>query len=343
MGGGVNMTPEERAAYREQKRQDAEERLDALLTEEGWANWLRLRRSLHTYSWTNQVLIATAAWRQARMAHDDHPDAPAWPCAPHPTVVKAAWKWKRDGYHPAKGTRGLLVWVRQDRLRKDGTWVCCGQTLSRRDGRCPTCQKDRAYFVLKPTFDASQVVSFDTGEPPNIELPEGQPIEGDHPGDLLVGPLAEWALEQGLVESLDLDATSDHGELGSFNQRTRHLRVVAEGAPNARLRVLIHELAHALGVTSARPIRGDADGDGTGLALTYAEAEVAVGCVSYMVASVAGLDTSSESIPYMAGWGGEDARQKVRALAQLIDTTAKRLEAQVLELLADRTEVVACG
>jgi antirestriction protein ArdC len=92
---------------------------------------------------------------------------------------------------------------------------------------------------------------------------------------------------------------------------------------NAMLRVLIHELAHASGVSS----KNDA------LDLTYAEAEVAVECVSYIVAATAGLDTSSEAVPYMAGWAGEEAKVKVRALAALIDATAKELEQPILALL----------
>ena len=62
------LTDEQRAAYRDQKRQEAEQQLDALLSQEGWATWLRLRRTLHSYSWTNQVLIATQAWAQHALA-----------------------------------------------------------------------------------------------------------------------------------------------------------------------------------------------------------------------------------------------------------------------------------
>jgi hypothetical protein len=111
---------------------------------------------------------------------------------------------------------------------------------------------------------------------------------------------------------------------GWWDPRAATVTVVGRGSPNAQLRVLIHELAHATGISSNNP----------DLELTYADAEVAVECVSYMVASTAGLDTSSESIPYMAGWGAERARTKVRTLAALIDGTAKHLEAPVRALLA---------
>jgi hypothetical protein len=325
------LSDEERAAYRDAKRQDAERRLDALLSQEGWATWLRLRRSLHRYSWTNQVLIATQAWAQHAMAQDGHPDAPDPPCSPTPTLVKAAWKWKRDGYHPAKGTRGLYVWTFMDRVRTSGTWSCCGHQLKRGKG-CPSCGKSSHYFALKPVFDASQVRSFDTGQPPHIELPQGQPITGDEPATTLLPALAAWAVDNidGLAAvQLDAPAHESMPDAGGWwDPRSATVTVVGRGSRNAQLRVLIHELAHAAGITSSNP---DLD-------LTYADAEVAVECVSYMVASTAGLDTSGEAIPYIAGWGGDDARAKVRALAELIDRAAKQLEAPILTVLQPRPQ-----
>jgi hypothetical protein len=321
------LSDEERAAYRDAKRREAEQQLDALLSQEGWATWLRLRKSLHCYSWTNQVLIATQAWQQHAMAEASHPDAPHTPCSPRPTIVKAASRWRRDGYHPGKGTRGLYVWTFMDRVRKSGTWSCCGGQLARGTS-CPACNKASHYFVLKPVFDASQVQSFDTGRPPTIDLPQGEPITGDEPGATLLRPLAAWAVDNlEAVAVVELDAPP-HAAMpdagGWWDPRTATVTVVGRGSLNAQLRVAIHELTHASGITSNNP---DLD-------LTYGEAEVAVECVSYMVASTAGLDTSGESIPYMAGWGGEDARAKVRALAEVIDRAAKQLEAPILALLA---------
>lgn len=292
---------EERAAYREAKREAAEQALDRLLSEEGWQAWFRLRRNVHSYSWTNQVLIAQQAFERGI----------------EPGIVKAASRWKQDGYHPAKGSKSMFVWVFCSRRRNDGSWTCC--KTRRTDSQCPECGRTDHYFKFGPVFDSSDVRSFETGEAPTLDTPHGEPITGNDPGAHLVPVLAAWAVQSGLVASVDLDATSEHGEGGSWNTRTRELRVCKTDSENHRLRVLIHELAHAKGITSKD------------LNLTYDECEVAVECVSYMVASLAGLDTSSEAIPYMAGWGGEQAREKVRALAQLIDATAKDLEAVILE------------
>jgi hypothetical protein len=320
------MTPEERAEYREAKREAAEKALDQLLAEEGWATWLRLRRNIHTFSWTNQVLIAIQAMDQALKAAEGDPDAPAAPCDKSPTMVKAAWRWKLDGFHPAKGSRGLLIWVFKSRRRKNGAWTCCGEET--REDKCPTCGKQDHFFQVGPVFDASQVRSFETGERPEVPDHTGEPITGDDLGWMLQ-PLADWAVEQGLASRVDLDAIAEHGEGGSFNTATRELRVCRGASENGRVRVLLHELAHAKGITSR-----DSD-------LTYAEAEVAVECVSFMIAATAGLDTSGEAIPYMAGWGGEDARSKVQALAKLIDQTAKDLEAPIVALIEAREEVAA--
>jgi len=39
-----------------------------------------------------------------------------------------------------------------------------------------------------------------------------------------------------------------------------------------------------------------------------------------------GLDVSSESIPYIAGWGEDGALDAIRQYAQTIDTIARRIE-----------------
>lgn len=83
-------------------------------------------------------------------------------------------------------------------------------------------------------------------------------------------------------------------------------------APNARVRGLVHELAHALGV-------GYAD-------FGRARADVIVDAVSYIVLRSAGLDVACDSVAYVASWGGEDMATTVRETAELIDRLARRLE-----------------
>ncbi len=86
--------------------------------------------------------------------------------------------------------------------------------------------------------------------------------------------------------------------------------VDAHQAANARVRTLIHELAHA-----ARGVDY--------CAYSRPEAEVIVECVSFVVASGVGLDTAGESVPSVAR--GDDLAA-IRARAELIDSLAKRIE-----------------
>jgi hypothetical protein len=86
---------------------------------------------------------------------------------------------------------------------------------------------------------------------------------------------------------------------------------------NARVRVLVHEIAHALGIGYADRGR--------------ARAEVMVDCVTYVVCGRVGLDTGGESIPYVAGWGEDGALDAIKQDAQTIDEVARRIEAVLLD------------
>ncbi len=94
---------------------------------------------------------------------------------------------------------------------------------------------------------------------------------------------------------------------------------------NARVRVLVHELAHALGIGYEEFGRE--------------RAEVLVDCATYCVLQTAGLDTSGESIPYVASWGEEGALEAVQAFAERIDEVARRIE----DALADEPPTPATG
>jgi hypothetical protein len=57
-----------------------------------------------------------------------------------------------------------------------------------------------------------------------------------------------------------------------------------------------------------------------------AQAEVLVDTATYIVCAGAGLDVSGESVPYIAGWGQDDAAAAVRRFAEAIDAVARRIE-----------------
>ena len=84
------------------------------------------------------------------------------------------------------------------------------------------------------------------------------------------------------------------------------------GSANAQVRVLVHELAHAHGVSYKDYGREDA--------------EVIVETAAVIVCGALGLDTSGESIPYIAGWGEANDLDAIRKHAETVDEIAGKLE-----------------
>ena len=82
--------------------------------------------------------------------------------------------------------------------------------------------------------------------------------------------------------------------------------------PNGVVHVLVHEIAHALGIGYDN--------------YTRARAETLVESITYIVCAGIGLDTSCESVPYVAGWDDEDL-SPLREFAGVVDELARRIEA----------------
>jgi hypothetical protein len=103
---------------------------------------------------------------------------------------------------------------------------------------------------------------------------------------------------------------------GWCDQKARRIVVDADQPANARLRILIHETVHALGVGYAEYGRE--------------RAEVIVDTATHLAAASVGLDVSGESIPYVAGWGEDGALDAVTASAGKIDELARRIESVLI-------------
>ena len=48
--------------------------------------------------------------------------------------------------------------------------------------------------------------------------------------------------------------------------------------------------------------------------------------MSFVVCGSVGLDTSSSTVPYVAGWGEDGQLDAIRGFAETIDALAKRIE-----------------
>lgn len=306
--GRAPLTPEERAERRAAEREQMKEAIEALRSTEGWQRWLRVRSQFRTYSLANQFLIAFQR--------------------PEATRVAGFRRWLSLGYAVRKGERGIRIWAPCPPTKK--------QIERWREAGADPGTEPRTHFRLVAVFDRSQVAPLAEfpGGPLDLD-PPSEPVGGEGLSHLLK-PLVAFARQIGSAVSFEAIPGSARGY---YEVPTR--RIVIDQAPgfspNAQVKTLIHELSHALVRLSER---GEDDPR-----LNYSEEEVVAEAVAYTVTSCVGLDTSGDSIPYIAGWGGEDAAVPIERYAALIDRLASRIEEAVIveSPRAEREEVSLAG
>lgn len=314
------MDPQEREAFVAERREEERERIESavreLATSEGWTNYVRTRSRFHHYSANNCLLIALQC-----------------PEASHVTGYRT---WQGLGRQVRKGERGIRIMcpiatrVRKGEPASGGlsTFGSVAQQTAAGRESIYDAPEDRGEFVTRQAFRSVAVfdISQTTGEPlPELE---SEPITGDS--------LAEWlpklvAFAQSIGFAVDERDLTDHAAGGWCNYAERLIVVDSSVPANAQVRVLVHELAHALGV-SGREYGRDV-------------AEVLVESAALIVCGTLGLDTSGESVPYIAGWAEGDPKA-LREHAATVDELATRIERGIgakdaPEAKSDARELVA--
>jgi hypothetical protein len=161
-----------------------------------------------------------------------------------------------------------------------------------------------------PVFDASQTDPLPGRDPAPLDPPKPAAVTGDsHAAHL--PRLEAFAATLGYTVSRE-PADTLGGAEGYCDAQAKRIVVNADAAPNAAVRILVHECAHALGIGYAEYGRR--------------AAEVLVDCATFMVCGTIGLDVSGATIPYVAGWGDADAAATIEAFAKTIDDVARRIE-----------------
>jgi hypothetical protein len=266
------MTTDDR---RREDRERLEEATRALMTTEGWVRWAGARSRFHRYSFGNQLLIAAQA--------------------PNATRVSGYKTWQGLNRQVVKGEKGIRIFAPIGGPCR----ACKGE-----DPECGRCGGSGRWQSFK-------VVSvFDVAQTEGELLPEvpSEPVTGDsHAGH--IPTLEAFAQSQGLSVT---DEETRPGQGGFFQPATNRIVVSSELPPNGRVHVLIHELAHALGIGYAGYGRH--------------AAEVIVETVAYIVSCSVGLDVSSEALAYVASWGETDDLEALKKYAATIDEIAGKLE-----------------
>jgi antirestriction protein ArdC len=205
---------------------------------------------------------------------------------PDASQVAGFRKWQELGRQVRKGEKSISIMAPMSVKRENA------------DGEVQRA----TFFRSVPVFDLSQTDGEDLPQPPC------EPITGDSHAEYLE-QLKGLATSMGIAV-YEYEPTS--AAQGFYDEAGKRIVISTELAPNAKVRTLIHELAHAHGVTYKDYSRG--------------EAEVIVETAATIVCGSLGLDTSGESIPYIAGWGESGDLDAIRRHAETVDAIARSIE-----------------
>ena len=227
----------------------------------------------------------------------------------HPTAERVAGfrAWLALGYCPVKGSRAIRIWAPcPPGKRALQAW---------RDAGADPHTKPRTAWRLASVFAQDQVAEL---PPPAVPVPLHAPvaeITGDS-HERLIARLIELAGEIGYtVEIADTGAAD-----GTCHTGQRQIRIAERLAPNGRLVAFIHELAHALVAV-----------DDQAPELDYAEGELIAESVAWTCGQTVGLDSSANSIPYLASWAEQASLEVLERAAALTGRLADRIEHALLD------------
>jgi hypothetical protein len=215
---------------------------------------------------------------------------------PHATDVRVYNAWKKADRQVRKGEKAILVLAP----------IIANVEVENADtGEIEKVSKCVGFKNLNE-FDVSQ-----TDGEPLPERPQAEPLTGDsHAWVLPI--LVDFAKSIGFTVKFDANIPADG--LCSYTTKTVSVR---SGEANWVVAVLIHELAHALGIDYKDYNR--------------ANAEVIVETVTWMVCEGLNLDTSSFNTDYLATWMPPTENKLLQKFASVIDKTADQIENYINE------------
>jgi len=226
---------------------------------------------------------------------------------PHATHVAGFRQWLELGRCVRKGEKAIRIFAPVRYRRRSDTKQTDEQEL----------EPKPVGFRLAAVFDVSQTEPLPGVEPTPLE-PPGQPVGGESHEHLLA-PLEQHAISLGF----DVAYEPLHRRAGYCSSVERRIVIDSELPANGKVATLVHELAHAHGIDYKTFGR--------------AEAELIVESVACIVCASVGLDTTSESVPYLAGWTDEQGAERITLLAKTIDDIARPIEGRLEVAMLDES------
>jgi len=233
----------------------------------------------------------------------------------HPTAQRVAGfrTWLEMGWCVTKGSRAIRIWAPCPPSKR--------QLQAWRDAGANPDERPRTGWRLAAVFAQDQVTELPPpATPAPLQVPIAE-IRGDSHEDLIAN-LIDLAGEIGYTVSISDTGRAD----GTCNSKTRRIAIAQRLEANGRLAALIHELAHAL-------VAIDADAP----TLDYAQGELVAESVAWCCADTVDLDTSANSIPYLASWAENASLEVLEQTAAMTSRLAGRIETALLaDLAADK-------
>ncbi len=309
-------TTEDARAAREAKLAALEERItrsvEELVSGEDWKRAIEFAARFRTRSFNNTLLIWTQhleAFEQGRVP------------TPTPTLVAGFQDWKKLGRFAEAGGGYLIRSPVNARFasatpRDPSSW----RRLAKGEHATQGEKVERRIVGVVPAWvwDVSR-----THGAPLPELPGPTLLEGEAPAGLWDG-LAAQAESLGFEVLRMPDGESMRGASGMTDFETRQVLVRTDRDPAAQVKTLAYELAH---VRLDGPNRQQEAREHRGISEVRAES------VALMIAAAHGMDTSTYTIPYVAGWAssvdGKDPVQVVRDTGETVRRTATEILGQL--------------
>lgn len=261
-------TAEQRRAEAQQLQERIGEQVEQLRTTEAWTEFLTMASRFHAYSLNNVMLI----WAQRESA----------------TYVAGFRKWQEVGRQVRKGEKAIKILGFSEKKLTEEEAQLAGPGVRRNAKGEPV----RIIFPVLSVFDIEQTDLIDPTAPDPLEAED--PIVTTLTGEDEQGisdAVAGWLTSQGWSyrrEAID-------GESNGYTTRDGSRRVVVDAnlSPAQAAKTSLHEAAHV--ILHSEDAEGEREKH---RGVRECEAE----SVAYVVAGLLGIDTSSYSVGYVAGW-----------------------------------------
>lgn len=283
-------TPEERRAQAETLQASIADQVEQLRGSDQWVRFLEFAQSFHHYSLNNLLLILSQQ--------------------PTATHVAGFRQWQAKGRQVRKGERAIRIFGFAQK-KATGEEAPAEATETDDSGaRLVT------YFPVLSVFDIGQTDPIDPeAEDPSTLAPR---LTGDEPLGILAA-VTDYLTGQGWT----VERETISGKVNGYTTMDGSRRVVIDAnlSPAQAAKTAMHEAAHV--ILHAEEERAEYV-EHQGVKETEAES------VAYVVAGLIGLDTSSYSIGYVAGWSHGDA-ETIKATAGRVLKAAHALADAITE------------